>query len=80
MDRTTIMLPNDLKIRASNEANKRRMSLGQFIREALKKSLNSTDGNASASDPFLCDKAVFNDEIPEDLSIDHDNYLYGDAK
>jgi hypothetical protein len=80
MDRTTIMLPNDLKIRASNEANKRHMSLGQFIREALKKSLNSSDGNASASDPFLCDNVAFNDEIPEDLSIDHDKYLYGDAK
>ena len=44
MDRTTIMLPPELKIRASNQAKKERISLGQFIREALKKSLDSENG------------------------------------
>lgn len=77
MNRTTIMLPNDLKIRASNEAKKRQISLGQFIRESLKKSLNSANANSSVSDPLFCDNAVFNGETPEDLSVDHDTYLYG---
>lgn len=77
MNRTTIMLPNDLKVRASIEAKKRQISLGQFSRESLKKSLNSVNANSSVSDPLFCDTAVFNGETPENLSVDHNTYLYG---
>ena len=78
MDRTTIMLPPDLKIRASNQAKKERISLGQFIREALKKSLDSENGKPTDDDPLFLDNAVFDGTTPEDLASNHDGYLYGD--
>ena len=78
MDRTTIMLPPDLKIRASNQAKKERISLGQFIREALKKSLDSENRKSTDDDPLFLDNAVFDGTTPEDLASNHDGYLYGD--
>ena len=78
MDRTTIMLPPDLKIRASNQAKKERISLGQFIREALKKSLDSENRKSTDDDPLFLDNAVFEGTTPENLASNHDGYLYGD--
>ena len=78
MDRTTIMLPPDLKIMASNQAKKERISLGQFIREALKKSLDSENRKSTDDDPLFLDNAVFDGTTPEDLASNHDGYLYGD--
>ena len=78
MDRTTIMLPPELKIRASNQAKKERISLGQFIREALKKSLDSENRKSTDDDPLFLDNAVFDGTTPEDLASNHNGYLYGD--
>jgi len=39
MKRTTVMIPEDLKIRASKRANAVGISLGEFIRESLKRAL-----------------------------------------
>ena len=78
MDRTTIMLPPELKIRASNQAKKKNISLGQFIREALNKYLDSENKTPDQNDPFLGDNAVFRAETPHDLASNHDEYLYGD--
>ncbi|MFZ0612075.1 MAG: hypothetical protein WAM73_07555 [Desulfobacterales bacterium] len=80
MDRTTIMLPPELKIRASDQAKKKRVSLGQYIREALKKSLEMENRSEVDDDPLFMDHAVFKDPTPEDLASDHDRYLYGDEK
>jgi len=80
MDRTTIMLPPDLKIRASNQAKKERISLGQFIREALKRSLDLENRKSTDDDPLFLDNAVFDGTTPEDLASDHDGYLYGDER
>jgi len=80
MDRTTIMLPPELKIRASNQAKKMRISLGQYIREALKKSLEMENMREAEDDSFFLDNAVFDGTTPEDLASDHDGYLYGDEK
>ena len=77
MDRTTIMLPPDLKIRASNQAKKERISLGQFIRETLKKSLDSENRKPSDDDPLFLDNVVFSGISPKDTASDHDEYLYG---
>jgi hypothetical protein len=33
-----------------------------------------------ASDSFFCDAAVYQEDAPEDLSRNHDEYLYGDKK
>ena len=80
MDRTTIMLPPELKTRASNQAKKMRISLGQYIREALQKSLDMENRPEANDDSFFLDKAVFNGPTPENLASDHDEYLYGDKK
>jgi hypothetical protein len=80
MDRTTIMLPPDLKIRASNQAKKMGMSLGQLIRKALEDSLYSQNKRDAADDPLFLDSAVFEDKTPKDLSSEHDKYLYGDKQ
>ncbi len=79
MDRTTIMLPPELKTRASNQAKKMRISLGQYIREALKKSLD-IENRREADDSLFSDNAVFVGTTPEDLASNHDGYLYGDEK
>ena len=80
MDRTTIMLPPELKTRASNQAKKMRISLGQYIREALKKSLDIENRREADDDSLFLDNAVFAGTTPEDLASNHDGYLYGDKK
>ena len=80
MIRTTIMLSNDLKVRAEKRARRMGMSLGEFVRKSLESSLNSAKGGIEDEDPFLADKAVFMGKAPADLSRDHDAYLYGDTK
>ncbi len=80
MDRTTIMLPPELKTRASNQAKKMGISLGRYIREALQKSLDMENGPEPNDDSFFLDDAVFNGTTPDDLITDHDGYLYGDKK
>ena len=78
MDRTKIMLPAELKTRAANQAKKMKMSLGQYIREALQKSLDMENNPEADDDSFFLDNAVFDGAIPKDLASDHDKYLYGD--
>jgi hypothetical protein len=77
MKRTTIMIPEDLKIRAARRANAVGISLGGFIRESLERALNS-DSKVALDDPYLSDNSVYEGEIPADLAQNHDKYLYGD--
>jgi len=74
MHRTTLLIPEDLKLRAVERAKSDNMSFGEFVRRALEKSLQDTD-----SDPFWNDKAVFRGEVPSDYSENHDDYLYGES-
>jgi len=75
MKRTTVMIPEDLKIRATIRANAVGISLGGFIRESLAKALRS-DGNMALDDPYMNDNSVFEGDIPADLAQNHDKYLY----
>ena len=79
MHRTTIMLPRDLKERASREARSRGISLGELIREALA-ALIRRDNESSADDPLIADRAVYDGPIPADTAERHDDLLYGPAK
>ena len=78
MKRTTIMLPDELKIRAINRANRKGISLGGFIRESLETALDTYNGNSPENDvdPFFTDVAVYDGQTPSDLSEKHDDYLY----
>ena len=77
MKRTTVMIPEDLKIRAARRASSVGISLGELIRESLERALNS-DFAELLDDPFLTDNAVYEGDTPIDLAQDHDKYLYGD--
>jgi len=80
MDRTTIMLPPELKIRAGNQARKMKISLGQYIREALKQSLDMQNRCEADNDSLFMDNVVFDGATPEDMASNHDGYLYGEEK
>jgi hypothetical protein len=78
MERTTIMLPHQLKILALEQANKKGISLGQFIREAIQKSLDSHINDDVFDDPLFTDDAVYTGKTPADLAKNHDVYLYSE--
>lgn len=79
MKRTTVMLPEDLKVQALKRAGTMGISLGRFIRGAMERALQQPNGDESADDPLFTDDAVFLEETPLDLAQNHDEYLYGDA-
>ena len=78
MKRTTVMIPEDLKIRAAKRANSVGVSLGGFIRESLEEALKPEDAG-TLDDPFLSDNGIFEGDTPLDLAQNHDKYLYGDS-
>ena len=78
MKRTTIMLSDDLCRRARARARQRGVSLGELIRESLDASLPHAP-HVRARDP-LFEGVLFDGPAPQDLSRDHDMYLYHDGK
>ncbi len=78
MKRTTIMLPDDLKIRAHRRAKSIGVSLGELIRESLEVILSHPDEKKLTEDPLFADDAVYDGKTPKDLSRNHDQYLYGE--
>jgi predicted DNA-binding protein len=78
MNRTTIMIPQELKIRANNLARKRGISLGELIRETLEKLC--ANNIKKTRDPFFADEGIYTDKTPRDLSEKHDDYLYKEEK
>ncbi len=77
MKRTTVMIPEDLKIRATRRANSVGISFGEFIRESLERALKY-DTAGTLDDPFLTDNAIYEGDTPVDLAQNHDKFLYGD--
>lgn len=78
MHRTTIMIPEDLKIRAEEFSRKKGLSLGEIVREAMRDLLKKAEEDEG--DSFFCDTAVYQKDVPKDLSRNHDEYLYGDKQ
>lgn len=75
MHRTTILLPEDLKRRASKRARRDGLSLAELIRSALEEKLAA--GTSWANDPLW--KALEPIDFPDspgDLAARHDDYLY----
>lgn len=78
MQRTTVMLPAELKLKAQKMAQARGISLGVLIRESLTRMLDQDQNDDWASDP-LFDAAVFKGEdVLTDLAARHDDYLYAE--
>jgi len=76
MKRTTVMLPEELRARATLRARRLGVSLGQFIRRAMESLLETSKG-AREEDTLLCDDAVYEGPAPRDLAARHDEYLHG---
>lgn len=77
MKRTTIMLPDNLKMRALKHAEITGLSLGGFIRESLEKTLQPPDVDQADEDLFFADNVVYQGKTPKDLALNYDDYLYG---
>jgi hypothetical protein len=75
MKRTTIMLPEDLKIQAEKAARRKHVSLGQFIRISIENAIQHVV-KTSQEDPFFADKTVWKGSAPHDGALLHDKYLY----
>ncbi len=76
MTRTSVMLPPELKNRATRRARERGVSFGEFLREALGEALDSH--SAEKKDILFCDNALFEGKVSPRLSAEHDRFLYGD--
>lgn len=79
MHKTTIMLPIELKILAEKEAHRLGISLGEVIRMALKEFTRRTPSKKQR-DPLFSTDLVYDGPCESDLSINHDDYLYGIRK
>ena len=79
MLRTTVMIPEDLKITAQRYARQHGMSLGDLIRESLQQRLLQESDESRAEDPLFADRAVYDGNAPGDLAAKHDEYLYDDS-
>ncbi|MGH7128318.1 MAG: CopG family transcriptional regulator, partial [Planctomycetaceae bacterium] len=83
MEKTTVLLPPELKARATRWAKEKGVSLGEVIREALaalvaRPPARQEPGQRPRSeDPFFKDHEVWDGEGPTDISVNHDKYLYG---
>jgi hypothetical protein len=73
MQRTTILLPRELKTRAEAHARQAGTSLGGLIRQSLEAALR----RAPAHDPLFSDSEPYRGQAPRDLSVEHDEHLYG---
>jgi hypothetical protein len=78
MQRTTIMLPPDLKRRAQQRAYADGISLGELIRRSLESAVAEPQ-RTRGEDPLFADSQVFTGDAPTDLAGDHDRHLYGDT-
>jgi hypothetical protein len=76
VNRTTIMLPEDLKSKVVRESAALGISLGEFVRGALASALDDSEGR-EANDTLLADRATYQETAPKDAADNHDAYLYG---
>ena len=76
MQRTTIMLPDDLKAKAIQHARTSGVSLGELIRISLTAFVYQPVKGQKVRDPFFADTAVYHGKTPKDLSANVDKYLY----
>jgi hypothetical protein len=76
LQRTTVLLPPELKEKATLRAREEGISLVELIRESLAVALQTKEGKLRKDDPLFADHDVFDGEAPEDIAERHDRYLY----
>ena len=72
MHRTTILLPDELYKTAGKEAKSLGVSLGELIRRRL-----SVEEPVAKTRPAFFDRRPWSGESSVDLSVNHNQYLYG---
>ncbi len=77
MERTTIMLPHELKLQIAQQARRKGISMGGFIRDAITAALSKAGENGRSEDPLFSDREFFPGSAPADMAANHDDYLYG---
>jgi len=85
MNRTTIVLPDDVKAQAIKQARVRGISFGELVREALHKFLDepSEDATQRSRRESVAAMLRFGADAPagpSDLSERLDDYLYGNPQ
>jgi hypothetical protein len=75
IQRTTLVLPEPLKTLAMRRSKKLGISLAKFVRQALEEALQKT-ASLEEKDSLLADSEVYRGAAPNDLSQNHDKYLY----
>lgn len=73
-----MVLPPRLKNAALQQARAAGISFGEFLRRALEKAITDPGPRRRRRDSLLDDTAVFQGDVPKDLSRRHDAYLYGE--
>jgi hypothetical protein len=76
MQRTTIMLPAELRDRISLRASTMHVSLGEFLRIAAEAYLDRQE-RMWTEDPLPGGACVVREPAPADVSANLDRYLYG---
>ena len=64
--------PEDLWNKAEAAARLRGISPDEFVRNCVSSTVNQN----RATDSLFADRAVFDGDVPSDLSENHDHYLY----
>jgi hypothetical protein len=80
MNKTTILLPDDLQKRAKRLAKKRGTTLSGLIRKQLEQAVteNEVANQNRSEDPLFGNWKPSDAEMPADMSVNHDRYLYGE--
>jgi len=79
MNRTTIMLPEELKRQAQERARVAGISFGELVRRSLTATVSTPPPNR-VEDPLFADSGTYLGQVPSDLSEEHDQYLYEDVQ
>jgi hypothetical protein len=80
MLRTTLLLPEDLKVAAEIYARAKRISLGALIRSQLAAVVNASERDARTEDPLFTSFESYGGPMPGDLALNHDAALYDESK
>lgn len=80
MNKTTILLPEDLQERARKLAKKQGTTLSGLIRTHLEQAVSGDEkaNQTRSEDPLFDNWKPSDADMPSDLSISHDRYLYGE--
>jgi hypothetical protein len=78
MSRTTVVLPEELRLRAKERARRDGIAFAELVRQAIEARVGSP-GDRVEEDPLFGDVPIYDGDVPSDLSAEHDAYLYGEA-